>query len=256
MDNNNSKLSSYKAFILGVVFSLLLVFSVGFFVLLFSTSDGMKLPIAEREKVEKFDEANARGFGGGGQDDEISIRPVTKADHIRGDLDKAEVVLVEYSDMECPFCKRFHFTLKQIKEEYGDKFAWVYRHFPLDNLHPKARLEAQASECAAELGGNDAFWRFLDRIYEITPSNNRLDLEKLPEIAAEIGLDVGKFNECLSSNKFADKVQADYEDAIASGGSGTPYSILLSRGGEKIPVRGAVPAGQLRSLIDSLIKTE
>ncbi len=253
MSNTEAKLSPYKSFVLGIVFSLLLTFSVGFFVLLFSADGGVKSFMAGKKNIEKFDEANARGFGGG-QEDGINIRPVTSSDHIRGDLSKAEVVLVEYSDMECPFCKRFHFTLKQIKDEYGDKFAWVYRHFPLDNLHPKARKEAQASECAAELGGNEAFWQFLDKVFEITPSNNKLDLNKLPEIAAEIGLNVDEFNKCLSSGKFVDKVQADYDDAVASGGRGTPHSVLISKSGEKVPVKGAVPSEQLRSLIDSLIK--
>ena len=84
--------------------------------------------------------------------------PVTSEDHIRGDIN-APVKIVEYSDTECPFCKRFHTTMQEVYNEYGKtgKVAWVYRHFPLDQLHSKARKEAEATECAAELGGNDKF---------------------------------------------------------------------------------------------------
>src|SRR3989344_4864332 len=108
---------------------------------------------------------------------------ITSEDHIRGNPN-AEVTIVEYSDYECPFCKSFHPTMQRIVDEYGDKVAWVYRHFPLDSIHSKARPEAVAAECAAELGGNDAFWKFTDRFFELTPSNNQTDTATvLPQIA-------------------------------------------------------------------------
>lgn len=103
------------------------------------------------------------------------MSPVTKADHILGSID-APVKIVEYSDLECPFCKQFHNTMQKIMSEYGtEKVAWVFRQFPLSQLHSKAPKEAEASECVAELGGNDAFWKFIDKINEVTPSNNKLD---------------------------------------------------------------------------------
>jgi protein-disulfide isomerase len=86
-----------------------------------------------------------------------NMAPITSADHIRGNPN-APVKIVEYSDMECPFCKRFHPTMQQTVDEYDGKVAWVYRHFPLDSIHSKARSEAIATECAGELGGNDMFW--------------------------------------------------------------------------------------------------
>ncbi|MGB6882161.1 MAG: thioredoxin domain-containing protein, partial [Microgenomates group bacterium] len=99
-----------------------------------------------------------------------NIPEITEKDYIRGSKD-ARVFLIEYSDFECPFCKDFHETAQQIVDEYDGQVGWVYRHFPLDVLHAKARTEAIAAECAAELGGNDGFWAFIDKIYEITPSN-------------------------------------------------------------------------------------
>src|SRR3989338_10777253 len=79
------------------------------------------------------------------------MRPVTSDDHMLGNP-KADVVIVEYSDTECPFCKQFHVTLKRVMAEYGNagKVAWVYRTFPLVSLHSKARKEAEALECANE----------------------------------------------------------------------------------------------------------
>ena len=96
-----------------------------------------------------------------------AVKPVTGEDHIRGDVN-ASVKVIEFSDFECPFCKSFHASMKQVMQSYtkDGKVAWVYRHFPIDQLHSKARKEAQAAECAGELGGNNAFWSFADGLFE------------------------------------------------------------------------------------------
>src|SRR3989344_8885608 len=104
----------------------------------------------------------------------IEIVPVTEKDHILGNRN-AELVIVEYSDTECPFCKVFHNTMKEVISAYGGEVAWVYRHFPIASLHSKASKEAEATECAAELGGNNMFWKYIDRLFEITVSNDSLD---------------------------------------------------------------------------------
>jgi protein-disulfide isomerase len=163
----------------------------------------------------------------GGADTTVRISPVTAEDHILGDAN-APVKIVEYSDLECPYCKRFHYTLQQAVAAYNGKVAWVYRHSPIDELHPKARKEAEATECAAEQGGNEAFWKYMDRMMELTPSNNGLDPAKLPTIATDVGLDAAAFQTCLSSGKFASKVEAQRLDAVAAGGGGTPYSVVVN----------------------------
>jgi len=184
-----------------------------------------------------------------------AVKPVDGEDHVLGDPG-ASVKLVEFSDFECPFCKRAHPTLKQIMAEYGEtgQVAWVYRHFPLDTLHKKARKEAQASECANELGGNDAFWAYIDRIYEITPSNDQLDLSLLPKIAEEIGLDRDAFEDCLAGDsrggKYADHIESDFQDAVASGGTGTPYMVVIAPNGETFPINGAQPFAAVKSIIE------
>ncbi|MBI2075487.1 MAG: thioredoxin domain-containing protein [Candidatus Harrisonbacteria bacterium] len=181
------------------------------------------------------------------------VRAVAADDHILGDLD-APVKVVEFSDPECPFCKRFHGTMQQVVAEYGDKVAWVYRHFPLDSLHPKARKEAEAMECAAELGGNDAFWKYANRLYEVTPSNNGLDPAELPKIAQYVGLDAAKFSACLASGKHAERVAKDYNEAVASGGQGTPYSVVINASGKKTTIPGALPLDSVKAIIDEALR--
>ncbi len=180
------------------------------------------------------------------------VNKITSEDHIRGDIN-AQVKIVEYSDTECPFCKQFHNSMKKLMTEYDGKVAWVYRHFPLEQLHPKARNEAAALECAGELGGNDAFWKYTDRIYEITPSNNGLDASELPKIAAFAGLDVTQFNSCLTSGKFEGEIEEDLQNALATGGNGTPWSIVISKKGKKYPINGALPYEMLKQVVEDAL---
>lgn len=157
----------------------------------------------------------------------VSVRGLDTKDHVKGNP-TADIVIIEYSDTECPFCKRFHQTLQQIIDEYGKsgKVAWVYRHFPLEQLHSKARKEAEATECAAELGGNNGFWSFTDELMRVTPSNDGLSPAELPNIAGRIGLNRASFEACLSSGRQGTRVQGDYQEAVTSGGAGTPWSVI------------------------------
>lgn len=162
----------------------------------------------------------------------IAIAPVTAKDHILGN-GNAQVLIVEYSDTECPYCKNFHVTLQQVINNYGKdgKVAWVYRHFPLADLHSRALKEAEASECANELGAADGtmFWKYINRIYEITPANDGLDPAELPKIATNLGLNKTAFESCLSSGKYTKKVEESVTDAVTAGGRGTPFSVVVSK---------------------------
>ena len=188
-------------------------------------------------------------------DSGIAMKPVTSADHILGNP-AADILMVEYSDTECPFCKQFHPTLQRIMNEYGadGKVAWIYRNFPIAELHSKAPKEAEALECAALLGGNGKFWEYTNMIYDVTTSNNTLDPGQLPVIAGKIGLDVKAFNSCLSSGKFTAKVRADYNDAVATGGRGTPNTILVAKNGTKVTIQGAQPYETVKANIDALLQ--
>lgn len=183
------------------------------------------------------------------------MKPVTADDHILGNPN-ASLVIVEYSDLECPFCKQFHTTMRRVMDEYGadGKVAWVYRHFPINELHPKARKEAEATECANELGGPTKFWQYTNMVYDTTISNNTLDPAQLPIIAGKVGLDVKAFNTCLASGKYANLVEAEYQDAVKAGGQGTPNSIIISKDGTKTVVQGAQPYENLKATIDALLQ--
>jgi protein-disulfide isomerase len=177
-------------------------------------------------------------------------------EHVLGDLKKAKVVIVEYSDLECPFCKTYQNTLHQIVNHYGDKVAWVYRHF---NVHTNAPYQAQASECVAELGGNDKFFKFIDKIFAVTKSDNNLDPKILTSTAVELGIDKTQFQSCLDSGKYKSLVDQQTQDAIESGknapqGLGTPYTILVTKDGNYPIYEGAIPYSALKSAIDSLLK--
>jgi len=144
---------------------------------------------------------------------EVAVTPVTEDDHILGNPN-AELVVVEYSDYECPFCARFHPTMDQIMEEYGDSgdVAWVYRHFPLQ-IHPDARPAAEASECVAELGGNSAFWDYSRVLFEGAPES--LTTANLKTAALGLGIDEAGYASCVEEGRYADKVQQMYDDGLA-----------------------------------------
>ena len=183
----------------------------------------------------------------------IELRDVSKEkDHIRG-AENAKITIVEYSDLECPFCKRVHSTIKDLLTLYQKDIRLVYRHFPLEQLHSKAQKEAEATECAYDQGGNNSFWAYVDKIFEITTSNNNLDLNQLPIIALELGLNQTEFNNCLESGKNKEKVEKDIEDAINALAQGTPYFIIIDSKGNKIPVSGAIPIENFKQIIDELL---
>jgi protein-disulfide isomerase len=181
------------------------------------------------------------------------IAPVSAKDHIIGSPD-AKILIVEYSDTECPFCKIFHSTLAKIMEAYkGQSIAWVYRQFPIVELHTRAPKEAEATECAAELGGNAGFWAYLNKVFAATNSNDTLDPAQLPIIAETVGLNVTAFNSCLTTGKYGAKIRADVQTAFALGAEGTPYTVVMANG-KQAPIIGAQDYDTVKATIDSLIK--
>jgi len=186
-----------------------------------------------------------------------AVRPVTIGrDHIFGNVN-AEMSLIEYSDFECPYCKRFHGTAKQLIKSYGGRMNWVYRHFPLQFHNPAAQRQAEAAECVAELGGNDSFWHYADLIYANTPSNGKgVPAEQLPEMAAFLGVDRAKFAECLRSGNKTARVNEDLVEGQAIGIQGTPGNVLRNNRTGTITVRqGALPFERMKVAIDQLLQS-
>ncbi len=167
---------------------------------------------------------------------------VSDSDHMRGNKD-ALVTIVEYSDFQCPFCFRFHNTLEQVMAAYPNDVRWVYRHFPLDRIHPYARQAAQASECANDQG---KFWEYNDGLYA---NQSLIKPDYFGQLAKELGLNTVTFDKCLSDGKYVSKVNDDYLEGQGYGVTGTPGSFI---NGQKLG--GAVPFEQLKTMIDNLLK--
>ena len=151
--------------------------------------------------------------------------------------------------------------MHSIMDEFGKdgSVAWVMRNAPIAQLHPKAAREHQAAECVAELGGNEKYWQYIDTIFAVTPSNNGLDPAQLLKIAGEIGIDSSKFQTCLESNKYADKLEAEFNEGLAAAEIllgpnqfGTPFSIALI-GDQKLPIEGAQPLSAMRARIEQVL---
>lgn len=141
--------------------------------------------------------------------------PVTNKDHIQGNPN-APIELVEYGDYQCPYCGRAHPIVKEIQKQLGDKLKFVFRNFPLTNVHQYAASAAIASEVA---GGMKKFWPMHDMLFE---NQNYLDDRHLLQYADELDLDVEKFETEFSNPKYTDKVQEDLESGLRSGVNGTP----------------------------------
>jgi protein-disulfide isomerase len=154
--------------------------------------------------------------------------------------DGAPVTIVEFSDYQCPFCQRAHPTLNAIAARYPDQVRIVYRHFPLDGIHPEARGAAEAAACADEQG---RFWEYHELVFAATPE---LGAEKLEELAATAELDVDAFKACVAEGRFADLVANDLAEGQGAGVDGTPAFFVNG-----IPLSGAQPLEAFVKLIDA-----
>lgn len=182
-----------------------------------------------------------------------NIRPVDGTDHIRGNPN-AQIMMVEYSDYECPFCKQFHETMNNIMDDYGTtgQVAWTYRHMPFVQLHPNAVRIATASECVAELAGNDAFWEFSDLVFEERDVQELTDMSKLTSFATTAGADEAAFTTCLREDRHLERVESDLRDALAAGAEGTPYTVIMV-GDQQAVINGAQPYSTVKQIIETLL---
>lgn len=181
------------------------------------------------------------------------IASVTERDHVLGNPN-APIVIVEYTDLECPYCRNFHHTMKFLMDDYGKqgKIAWVVRHLPVPQLHPKAPYIHHAAECAAEQGGDEAFFAYIDKVFDRTLPTEGLDLEFVPAIAGEIGLNKDAFTICLESGKYKEYITDQAAEAYLAGAQGTPHSVVFFEN-QRLPVPGAQSSKTMRSLIDTLL---
>lgn len=176
-----------------------------------------------------------------------SVEPITEDENIYGNKN-AKVALIEYSDFECPYCKTFHKTAQQVVDESEGNLKWVFRHFPLESIHFKARTSAIASECVAREGGNEKFWEFSNMIFEGVAQ----DEGSLAAAASELGVNI---TECLANSETNDLVEEDIQSGFAAGITGTPGNIILNEEtGDAVLIPGALPPAQLTQAIKDITK--
>ncbi|MDQ5900981.1 MAG: hypothetical protein QG600_559 [Patescibacteria group bacterium] len=164
----------------------------------------------------------------------------------------AKVVLVEFSDFQCPFCKSlFDGAYQQIKKDFVDtgKVAIAFRHYPLPN-HPLAPLAAEASECANDQG---KFWEYHDQLFinqeSWSPMTTEVAIGEFTTYAANLGLDTQAFSTCLTTEKYADKVSKDLADGQAAKVNATPTTFVNGQ-----PVVGALPYDAFKTIIEQELK--
>lgn len=144
--------------------------------------------------------------------------PVTERDHQQGD-ETALVTLIEYGDFECPHCRAAYPVLKRVKQRLGAGLRFVYRCFPLDEIHPHAQHAAEAAESVAARGGQEAFWRMHDMMFE---NQRRLDAESLGRYATAAGVPGPEVLGDLARRIYRDVVRESFMGGVRSGVNGTP----------------------------------
>ena len=171
--------------------------------------------------------------------------PPSRIDNVNTDddpfigIEGAPVVIVEFSDYECPFCARFQQdTLEPLLAEFGDDIQFVYRDFPISQIHPNAQEAAEAAECADAQG---AFWDYHDLLFA---NQQLLDRTSLIRYASQLNLDVDAFTECLESGLYRDEVLADLDEGRSYGVTGTPTFFI---NGQRVV--GAQPLATFQAII-------
>lgn len=145
--------------------------------------------------------------------------PVSARDHVLG-LATAPVTLVEYGDYECPHCGRAYPIVEELRRQFGDRVRFVFRNFPLTQVHQFAELAAEAAEAA---GAQDRFWEMHHKLFTHQSS---LDKTHLMHFAAELGLDASRFSEAIAGHSFKARVREDFMSGVRSGVNGTPTFFL------------------------------
>jgi len=240
--NYPKKEGSKNEFVLGITTAIAVIAIIGFFVVLslYLNQDKKELAEASLAVPSKQEAQKQAPLPAAPLPAKVEVQ-VSKDDHFRGNAN-ALVTIVEFSDFQCPYCSSFHQTMLKITKDFSKEVKWVYKHFPLDSIHPFARKAAEASECAAD---QNKFWGYTDELFvkqrEISPA-------LFTEIARTTGLDINQFNSCLESGKYASKVEADYQQGIKAGVRGTPGNFI---NGQSLP--GAVPYDEMKSRINALL---
>ena len=204
---------------------------------------------ADRDNPVNQDEAPAQspsGEDGGTTPQQVKRYDVPEGDNPSLGSEDAPITIIEFSDYECPFCRRWHDEVfDKIRDEYPDRVRFVYRDFPLTSLHPNAVSAAEAASCADE---QDAFWEFSEMLYS---DEYGFGEDAYVKYAQDLELDIPGFEECIEEGRYSDEVQADYEFASSIGVRSTPTFFLNG-----IAVVGAQPFEVFQDIIEKELAGE
>jgi len=253
------KSTYYTIVILAIMLLGMATFFGGYFIANLESSESITKSDLE-DFISKIEiTANSKQQSGSATSEPQGILSISKDDDpIKGNPD-APVTIIEFSDFQCPFCSRFFDqTLPQIQKEYIDtgKVNFVYRDFPIDNLHPNARPAHIAAECADEEG---KFWEYHDLLFERQKQWSGLSSinvnDKFEQFASDIELNFDAFDSCLGSAYFADEVNKDYLDGITYGVTGTPTFFIGNEKEGYMEVSGAQPFAVFKQSIDRQLES-
>lgn len=185
-------------------------------------------------------------------------KAIDSSDFVEGKAD-GKVFVIEYSDPECPFCAQVSSTIKQLRTDYADKVGFVYRHFPLSQIHKNAFDESRAIACAGKIGGKEKFYQYIDTLYgyETSKQTTEIPVTGKEDFARTIGLDMTAFGTCMKENQTAQIVTDSLNDGVTAGVQGTPSTFILvktKKGYEQISmVDGARAPEFFKSAIDEAL---
>lgn len=184
-----------------------------------------------------------------------SARGIVEDDHILGNPG-APIVFYVYSDFSCPYCKDFHKSMKLLLELFGKdgNVAWVFRHTPFVQLHPESPMYALASECVAEEAGNVGFWKFADDLFEQANPLKPYTAAELVTVAESAGADRQTFVACMRENKYMGHVESEFQEAMAAGAKGTPFTIIETPSG-RTSYQGAQSFKAMAIAVQTAIRT-
>lgn len=178
----------------------------------------------------------------------LTFDPANEDEHIYGSRD-ADVFLIEYSDIDCPYCRAFHPIISKLADAYGTKVAWVYRQFPLTSLHPNAYVKAKATECVALVADNDMFWKYITTLFETEVSPSALS-----STAVALGVNKVAFDSCMAGSEADEKIKEDQASGDLAGVRGTPFTAVINvKTKEQATIPGALDFETAKGIIDDIL---
>ncbi len=158
-----------------------------------------------------------------------TIRDIQRHDHVFGNPD-APILYITYSDFTCQACAEHHAVMRNLITMYGMEgdAAWVFRHMPMVSHSREAPMFALASECVADLGGNQAFWDFADDLFKVTNPITAPSPQDLIDMAEVVGVSRQAFSTCMRSGTLMEKIEEDFDEVVAAGVKIPPHTVILT----------------------------